>query len=148
MAWGFFEQQRRTQFETQKAHAETLTVLARSLELREHYTEGHSERVRAYTLVLASQLGILDPSTLETFAIGAFLHDIGKIGIPDAILLKEGPLSEGEWEAMRTHPALGASLIGPIPFLAEAMELVLTHHERFDGKGYPKGCSGEDIPLG
>lgn len=148
VAWGFFEQKRRSILETQRAHAETLRVMALSLEMREPYTEGHSERVQAYTHLLAKALGIRDPSVLETYATGAFLHDIGKIGIPDSILLKEGQLSGGEWEVMRTHSILGAKLVGSISFLTGAKELVQAHHERYDGKGYPNGLSGEDIPLG
>ena len=132
----------------ERAHQETLSALAGSLELREPYTGGHSERVRAYTLLLADRLGILDPEERRFLAAGALFHDIGKIGIPDAILTKEDPLTSQEREVMKRHPELGAGLIGRVSLLQEARELVLSHHERFDGAGYPRGLQGEAIPRG
>jgi hypothetical protein len=134
--------------EVRSAHDETLTALASSLELRERYTAGHSERVRSYTLLLAEQLGVRDESTLAQFAAGALFHDIGKIGIPDAILLKDSSLEPDEWRVMKSHPDLGGALVGKVRFLAATRELVQSHHERFDGTGYPRGLRAEDIPLG
>jgi putative nucleotidyltransferase with HDIG domain len=134
--------------EVRLAHAETLTALAASLELRERYTAGHSERVRSYTLLLAEKLGVMDPPTLEAFAAGALFHDIGKIGIPDAVLLKEAPLDPGEWRVMKSHADLGAALVGKVRSLGAVRDLVRSHHERFDGTGYPRGLRGEEIPLG
>jgi len=143
-----FERSRRAERDARTAHEGVLDALARSLELRERQTEHHSERVRAYSLVLANRLGIRDREALEVLSFGAFLHDIGKIGIPDSILLKAGPLTEEEWEKMREHPEIGARLIGELRFLAAAREMVLSHHERYDGAGYPKGLKGKEIPLG
>jgi response regulator RpfG family c-di-GMP phosphodiesterase len=134
--------------EVRLAHEETLTALASSLELRERYTAGHSERVRSYTLLLAERLGITDGRTLSEFAVGALLHDVGKIGIPDAVLLKGAALGPEEWGVMRSHPDLGASLVGKVRSLDAVRELVHSHHERFDGSGYPRGLKGEQIPLG
>jgi len=134
--------------ELRAAHEDTLTALASSLELRERYTAGHSERVRDYSLMIAERLSIRDPVELSNIAAGARFHDIGKIGIPDGILLKEAPLDAGDWNEMRRHPELGATLIGRIPFLSRARELVLSHHEKYDGTGYPRGLSGGKIPLG
>ncbi len=130
-----------------RAHEDTLGTLASCLELRERDTAGHSQRVRDYTLELADRLGIAGAER-EALAVGALLHDIGKIGTPDEILLKERPLTEDEWLRMREHPEAGARLIGPLDFLASARETVLAHHERWDGSGYPRGLRGRDIPFG
>lgn len=134
--------------ELRAAHEETLTALASSLELRERYTAGHSERVRDYALKIAENLSMRDPVELSNLAAGARFHDIGKIGIPDEVLLKEDLLDGEDWNEIRRHPELGATLIGRIPFLSGTRELVLSHHEKFDGTGYPRGLSGERIPLG
>jgi len=134
--------------QVEAAHGETLQALAASLELRERYTAGHSRRVRDYTLLLADNLGISDESVRRSLGWGALLHDIGKIGIPDDVLLKPGPLEAGEREVMRRHPELGAALVGEIAFLGGARELILAHHERYDGGGYPRGLAGSAIPLG
>jgi HD-GYP domain-containing protein (c-di-GMP phosphodiesterase class II) len=143
-----FDRERRALAETSSAHQETLAALASSLDLREHETSMHSRRVREYTLVLAERLGIKGGETMASIGIGALLHDVGKIGVPDSILLKKGALTEEEWERIRLHPELGASLISPIRFLEGAREIVLAHHEKFDGSGYPRGLEGEGIPLG
>jgi len=143
-----FDRERRALAETAAAHQETLAALASSLDLREHETSRHSRRVREYTLLLAERLGIKGGGALVSIGIGALLHDIGKIGVPDSILLKKGALMEEEWERIRLHPELGASLISPIRFLEGAREIVLAHHEKFDGSGYPRGLVGESIPLG
>ena len=134
--------------QVEAAHGETLQALAASLELRERYTAGHSRRVRDYTLLLADDLGIADESVRRALAWGALLHDVGKIGIPDDVLLKPGPLEPEQQEVMRRHPELGAALVGEIGFLRGARELILAHHERYDGGGYPRGLAGSTIPLG
>jgi putative nucleotidyltransferase with HDIG domain len=139
------EQQARQ--DAERAHEETLGALARSLELREKDTAGHSQRVRDYALLLAHRLGVTDRRFLRSLALGAFLHDVGKIGIPDRVLLKEGPLDDAEQALIRTHPRMGAELIGDIAFLQEASAIVLSHHERFDGHGYPRALARGDIPL-
>lgn len=134
--------------EVRSAHGETLTALASSLELRERYTAGHSQRVRSYTLLLARRLGITDELTLSHFSAGALFHDIGKIGIPDDILLKKAPLDPTELTLMRAHPEMGGALVGKVRSLAGVRGLIESHHERFDGTGYPRGLSGAAIPLG
>ena len=148
LSWQLFERERRSRARLDAAHRETLYALVASLEMRERYTAGHSLRVRDYSLLLADKAGVSDPAAREAIAHAAVLHDIGKIGVPDAILLKEDSLTEGEWGAMREHPAKGAAMIGELESLRGAKELILAHHERVDGKGYPRGLSGEDIPLG
>lgn len=137
----------RSSFEELRAvHDDTLRTLASCLELREKATAGHSERVRDYTLELARAMDI-DGARFESLGRGALLHDIGKIGTPDAILLKEGGLTAEEWEVMRRHPREGARLLGALRFLQGAREMVEAHHERWDGSGYPRG-QGEEIPIG
>jgi HD-GYP domain-containing protein (c-di-GMP phosphodiesterase class II) len=121
-------------------------ALAAALDAREHETGLHSKRVACHTLVLARRF-TSDPQHLRQVYCGALLHDIGKIGIPDAILLKDGPLDEDEWRVMRTHPEIGHRILAAVPFMAEAAEIVLSHEERYDGGGYPRGLSGERIPL-
>jgi len=142
-----FRHERESREATRVAHEETLAALAGSLELREHYTAGHSRRVRDYALVIANEMGLRDPAFLTDLAQGALLHDVGKIGIPDRILLKPGPLGEEARIAMRRHPELGASLVGEIAWLRPARALILAHHERYDGAGYPRGLAGATIPL-
>jgi len=122
-------------------------ALAEALDLREHETGLHSRRVACHTLVLARRVQS-DPAWLRQVYWGALLHDIGKIGIPDAILLKHGELDEHEWREMRKHPENGYRILSQVPEFAEAAELVYSHEERFDGSGYPRGLAGEGIPLG
>jgi HD-GYP domain-containing protein (c-di-GMP phosphodiesterase class II) len=142
-----FRSERRAHEATRLAHEETLAGLAASLELRERYTAGHSSRVRDYALLVAGEMGLRDPAFLANLARGALLHDVGKIGIPDRILLKPGALGEEERSAMRRHPEMGASLVGHVASLGAARELILAHHERYDGTGYPRGLAGAAIPL-
>ena len=124
-----------------------VTALVRALDAREHGTEQHSLRVRAYTLRLARELGV--PADLcQRYALGALLHDIGKIGVPDAILLKQGPLDDAEWATVKRHPESGYCILAPLPHLGQASDLVFSHHERFDGSGYPRGLVGDEIPMG
>jgi putative nucleotidyltransferase with HDIG domain len=122
-------------------------ALAAALDAREHLTGLHSKRVACHTLVLARRF-TSDSGRLCQVYWGALLHDIGKIGIPDAILGKPGPLTEAEWKVMHTHPEIGARILSGVPFLSEAAQIVLCHEERFDGSGYPRGLVGEAIPLG
>lgn len=128
------------------AFRQALEGWARALELKDKETEGHSQRVMAMTVELARLLGVPD-AELEQIGYGALLHDIGKIGVPDAILHKPGPLDEDEWKIMRMHPLWGCELLKPIAFLKEALEIPCDHHERWDGSGYPRGLAGEAIPL-
>lgn len=122
-------------------------ALAEALDIREMETGMHSRRVACHTQVLARRL-VSDAERLKQIYWGSLLHDIGKIGIPDDILLKHGRLSEPEWEIMRTHVELGFHIVGKLPDMEPAAEVVRCHEERFDGTGYPRGLKGEDIPLG
>ena len=118
-----------------------------SLDARDSGTQWHSQRVARYARRLASQLGVTDPE-LTVIERGALLHDIGKIGVPDQILLKEGPLSADEWQQMREHVQIGWALLQKVDYLRIASSIVLHHHERWDGKGYPGGISGDQIVIG
>ncbi|MHB9100147.1 MAG: HD-GYP domain-containing protein [Sulfuricella sp.] len=132
--------------ERDNAYLALAEALAAALDAREHETGLHSKRVACHTLALARRFTD-DPQRLRQVYWGALLHDLGKIGIPDAILLKVGPLTEDEWGVMRTHPEIGQRILAAVPFMAEAAEIVLNHEERFDGTGYPRGLRGEAIPL-
>lgn len=143
-----FRRERCALEQAEDAHKETLSVLASTLELREHETALHSSRVRDYTLLLADRMGLDNGDLREQLRTGAFFHDVGKIGLPDSILLKGEALSEAEWTAVRLHPESGAALIGKMNLLGEAREMVRSHHEKFDGTGYPVGLAGERIPVG
>ena len=128
------------------AYTQTLEALGAALDSRDVGTESHSRRVHGYSLALAREHGV-KPEDLPDLAHGVLLHDIGKIGIPDAILLKPGPLTPDEWKVMRSHPEIGKRLIEKIPFLHNAIPVVWCHHEKWDGSGYPRGLKGEQIPL-
>lgn len=125
----------------------TLEALGDALDLKDSETEGHSKRVTAYTIALARAMGI-SPAEIKVIARGAFLHDIGKMAIPDDILRKPGKLTPGEQEIMREHCARGYQMLRKIPFLAEAAEIVFTHQEHYDGTGYPSTLKGVAIPVG
>jgi len=126
---------------------ETLEALGAALDLRDTETAGHSERVSRYALALARAMGCTDEQ-LKQIRRGSYLHDIGKIGIPDSILLKEGKLTHEEMAVMQSHVRIGYDIVCRIAFLAGAAEIVLTHQERQDGTGYPQGLVGSEIPLG
>ncbi len=125
----------------------TLDALVSALDVRDHETEGHTRRVVLYSLTLAQRLGVPDDQQLD-LRRGALMHDIGKLGIPDSILLKPGPLTEEEWELMKRHPEFGVRMLEGIIFFNRAIEIIGAHHEHFDGRGYPRGLKGEEIPLG
>jgi len=124
----------------------TVETLVSAADAKDPYAYGHSRRVKEYALLAANSLS-LSPEELQVVEFGALLHDIGKIGIDDSILRKPGPLTDEEWYIVRKHPFKGANIVGEIPFLKKAKDLVLNHHERYDGKGYPEGLKGEKIPL-
>ena len=130
-----------------QAYQSTLAALVHALDAREHETSDHSQRVVRYTLAIARHLEMPEPQ-LEDIGRGALLHDIGKIGVPDSILLKPGPLTNAEWIEMRRHPEVGYRILESIEFLRPAAEIVLSHQERWDGNGYPRGLKGEAIPVG
>src|SRR5438552_5551112 len=125
----------------------TLEALGDALDLKDAETEGHSKRVTAFTIAVARAMG-LSGDRIRVIARGAFLHDIGKMAIPDAILRKPGALTEDERAIMREHCYRGYQMLRKIPFLTEASEIVYAHQEKFDGTGYPRQIKGEDIPLG
>lgn len=130
----------------EQSYEDTLQALGAAIDLRDSETGGHSQRVCRYSLEIARSLGWREKQ-LGSLARGAYLHDIGKLGIPDGILLKPGPLTADERALMQQHVQIGYDLVKGIPFLADAAEIVLMHHERFDGGGYPRRLKGEEILL-
>jgi response regulator RpfG family c-di-GMP phosphodiesterase len=134
-------------YELEEAYRQTLWALGSALESRDVETNAHSFRVMKYSQALASAMGI-DGKALKDIEYGVFLHDIGKIGVADAILFKPDKLTEEEWRVMREHPARGRYLLAGIKFLEGGLDIVYCHHERWDGKGYPQGLRAEGIPLG
>jgi response regulator RpfG family c-di-GMP phosphodiesterase len=137
----------RALLEIDETYQATLEALAASLDARERETGRHSQRVMRFTVTLARQMGVSEEK-LQGIARGALLHDIGKIGVLDSILLKPGQLTELEWSEMRKHPQIGYEILKGIPFLEDAREIVLCHQERWDGGGYPRGLYGDERPLG
>jgi cyclic di-GMP phosphodiesterase len=131
----------------ERTYESTLQALGAAIDLRDGDTAGHSLRVCRYSTEIATAMGV-SGAPFENILRGAYLHDIGKLGIPDRILLKPGSLTAAERELMQQHVQIGFGLVQGIPFLAGAAEIILTHHERFDGNGYPRGLQGERIPLG
>ncbi len=129
------------------AYETTLEGWAKTLELRDRETEGHSQRVLDLTTRLSRKLGVGEEDLIH-IQRGAVLHDIGKMGVPDHILLKEGPLNDEEWEIMHKHPIFAHEMLSTIPFLKKASDIPYCHHEKWDGSGYPRGLKGEEIPLG
>src|SRR5512133_2309141 len=130
----------------ESTYSQTLWSLVAALDAREHETGDHSQRVVRYSLEVARRLA-LPERDLPGIGRGALLHDIGKIGVPDAILLKSGKLDEAEWHWMRRHPQIGYDILRSIHFLEAPAEMVLAHQERYDGGGYPRGLKGEEIPI-
>ncbi len=143
---GLFDSLQRTNSELTLAYDATIEGWSRALDLRDKETEGHSQRVTELTLRLAAGMG-LDDSQLEHVRRGSLLHDIGKMGVPDAILLKPGPLTDEEWVIMRRHPVLAHDLLSSIKYLRPALDIPYCHHEKWDGSGYPRGLIGDAIPL-
>ena len=126
---------------------ETVTSLAFAIDAKDHYTQGHSQKVSAYAVMIAQALG-LTSAELEEIRLAGLLHDIGKVGIPEAILNKSGPLDAAEWETMKTHTDLGARILEPLKPMIRIREMVRHHHEFYDGTGYPLRLEGEQIPYG
>ena len=137
----------RAMVELERSYDITLEALGNALDLKDAETEGHSKRVTAFTMAIAHALGLPDERR-KVIGRGAFLHDIGKMAIPDAILRKPGRLTSEEQTVMREHCLLGYQMLRKIPFLHEAAEIVYSHQERFDGTGYPRNLKGDQIPLG
>lgn len=130
----------------EKSYLESIEVLRRTVEVKDVYTRGHSDRVSEYSLLIGEKLN-LPPEQMKTLKIGALFHDIGKIGIPDAILLKTDKLTDDEYSEIKNHPAIGAHILSNASIFADIIPIVKHHHERYDGKGYPARLSGEDIPY-
>jgi HD-GYP domain-containing protein (c-di-GMP phosphodiesterase class II) len=141
-----FDNLQRSNQELTQAYDTTLEGWARALELRDRETEGHTRRVTLRTTQLARRMGIGEDELVNVYR-GVLLHDIGKMGVPDQILRKTGPLTDSEWIEMRKHPQYAFDLLFPIPYLRPALDIPYCHHEHWDGSGYPRGLKGEQIPL-
>jgi len=126
---------------------QSLLGLANALEAKDPYTRGHSERVGRWSRHIALGMG-LPPEMAQTVGQAGLLHDIGKIGVPEAVLLKAGPLDEREWVLMRRHPVIGSQIVAPFECLTAEAVIIRHHHERHDGSGYPDGLAGDAVPLG
>jgi len=140
------EELRNSRAELEAAYDRTIAGWARALDFRDHETEGHSQRVTDLTVQLARACGLTEDA-IKHVRRGALLHDIGKMGVPDSVLLKPGPLTDEEWVVMRRHPVMAYEMLAPITFLQDALDIPYAHHERWDGAGYPRGLAGEEIPL-
>ena len=141
-----FDNLQRTNNELLQAYDETIEGWSRALDMRDYETEGHTQRVTEMTVSLAREAG-LSEADLVHVRWGSLLHDIGKMGVPDSILLKTGPLSDEEWDVMKQHPVFAYEMISPIRYLRGALDIPYCHHEKWDGTGYPRGLKGEQIPL-
>ena len=132
--------------ELERAYLDTIGILRQTVEAKDPYTRGHSDRVSEYSVLIGKKLG-LDEKTLHILKIGGLFHDIGKIGIPDSILLKESKLSDEEYSQIKNHPTIGAHMLGDAAVFKDIIPIVKHHHERFDGRGYPSQLAGENIPF-
>ena len=132
--------------ELEKAYLDTIGILRQTVEAKDPYTRGHSDRVSEYSVLIGKELN-LDDTTLHTLKIGGLFHDIGKIGIPDSILLKESKLNDEEYSQIKNHPMIGVHMLGDAKIFEDIIPIVKHHHERFDGRGYPCQLSGENIPY-
>jgi putative nucleotidyltransferase with HDIG domain len=141
-----FKQERARSAQLSRSYMDTVRALSNAVEARDAYTGKHAERVAAYAMEIARALGVPIADTPE-IEFGFLLHDIGKLAIPDAILYKPGALTDCERTLMAQHPQIGAEIVREIEFLGEAAQVVRSHHERWDGSGYPDGLAGEQIPL-
>jgi len=130
----------------EKTYQSLMIALISALDTRDHLAQGHSQRVVAYALAIGDRLGI-SPAERRDLAFGGYLHDLGKIALDDALLRKETSLNDLEWIEMRRHPIIGHEILREVDFIGSANEVILYHHERYDGSGYPYGISGQDIPL-
>ena len=132
--------------ELKKAYMDTIGILRHTVEAKDPYTRGHSDRVSEFSVLLGKKLGV-DEETLRILKIGGLFHDIGKIGIPDSILLKESKLDDYEYSQIKNHPTIGVHILGDVEMFKSIIPVVKHHHERFDGKGYPSQLQGTDIPY-
>jgi HD-GYP domain-containing protein (c-di-GMP phosphodiesterase class II) len=141
-----FQNLQRSNMDLMLAYDATIEGWSRALDLRDRETEGHTQRVTEMVLDLAEKMNMSQAELMDVKR-GALLHDIGKMGIPDSILLKAGPLSEQEWEIMRRHPVYAFEMLSPILYLKHALDIPYCHHEKWDGSGYPRQLKGREIPL-
>ena len=132
--------------ELERAYLDTIGILRQTVEAKDPYTRGHSDRVSEYSVLIGKKLG-LDKNTLHILKIGGLFHDIGKIGIPDSILLKESKLSDEEYSQIKNHPMIGVHMLGDAAIFTDILPIVKHHHERYDGRGYPSQLVGDDIPY-
>lgn len=132
--------------ELERAYLDTIGILRQTVEAKDPYTRGHSDRVSEYSVLIGKKLG-LDGKTLHILKIGGLFHDIGKIGIPDSILLKESKLSDEEYSQIKNHPMIGVHMLGDAAIFTDILPIVKHHHERYDGRGYPSQLVGDDIPY-
>ena len=130
----------------EKAYLETIQTLRYTVEAKDKYTRGHSDRVSAFAVLIGKYMGLSDED-LKTLKIGGLFHDIGKIGIPDNILLKEGKLTDNEYSEIKNHPLIGKHILSNASTFENIIPIVYHHHEKFDGNGYPGKLAGEEIPL-
>ena len=144
----FFDitKQKRAQLDLIDAYETTLEGWSRAMDLRDKETEGHTQRVTNMTVTIAKKLNIPEDEIVH-IRRGALLHDMGKLGVPDHILFKPGKLDEEEWKIMRKHPQYAYDMLYPIEYLRSALDIPYSHHEKWDGSGYPQGLKGEEIPL-
>ena len=142
------QQLREALSQVERSYDHTVEVLGAAIDLRDSPTAGHSRRVFLYSIEIAKALGGLEQHQLRNIAMGAWLHDIGKLAISDGILLKPGPLTDEERQVMQQHVQIGYDMVRGIPFLADAAEIIFAHHERCDGSGYPRGLKAAEIPVG
>jgi PAS domain S-box-containing protein len=141
-----FDNLQRSNSELSQAYDETIEGWSHALDLRDNETEGHTQRVTGMTVSLAREAGLSEPELVQV-RWGSLLHDIGKVGVPDGILLKPGPLTDEEWVIMKKHPVFAYEMLSPIHYLRAAIDIPYCHHEKWDGTGYPRGLKGEHIPL-
>ncbi len=136
----------KSQEQLEKAYLETVEILRYTVEAKDSYTRGHSDRVSAFSVLIGEELGLYDKD-LRTLRVGGLFHDIGKIGIPDTILLKKANLTEDEYNEIKKHPSIGKQILSNATIFRDIVPIVYYHHERFDGKGYPTHSKGKDIPF-
>ena len=141
-----FKKERSWATELERSYVATVRALSNAVEARDAYTGKHAERVTAYALTLAAAAG-LEVERTPQVEFGFLLHDVGKVGVPDSILFKPGSLTPDEYAVMIQHPCIGVDILGHVEFIGEGLEIVRHHHERWDGRGYPDGLAGEEIPA-
>src|SRR3954467_2656232 len=144
---GRIEDEQRHVQQTSDLHLATIEALARAIDAKDQNTQTHIRRVQLYAAGMAKAVG-LSPAAIQGVKTAALLHDIGKLAVPEHILSKPGPLTQEEFQKIRIHPQVGAQIISGVPFPYPVAPLILSHHERWDGKGYPAGLKGDEIPLG